>query len=146
MAYRNQNYVTNKKIKAEVNKNQKDYVAIKTYYFKSYNNSEGETLWAEGTAQTTGVKKNNFTEIKVLTNTVQSFVGQKMFISSSANTDGTTLYPLYTDAGQTAAEIYVKISESAFPEEQPQQQTPNSGESGSNGITEPSVNNSEEPK
>ena len=82
------------------------------YNFTSYSDGEGTTEWGAGTVESTGVTSNGFTQVKVLTNsTDQSFVGQKFYISSDAEADGTTLYPLYTDAGTTAAGIYVKISE-----------------------------------
>lgn len=82
-----------------------------TYSFTSYGDDEGETEWGTGTVETTGVVTNGFTEVEVKTNsTDQEFVGQKFFISSEAEADGNTLYPLYSDAGETAAGIYVKIS------------------------------------
>lgn len=120
MAYKNQNYMTNKKIKAAVDKNQKGYVdpdqqqeeefiPIK-YSFISYGDAEGETLWGEGTVETTGIEKNGYTEVEVKTNTESEFIGQKFYIISTAKTDG-TLYQLYSDAGTTAAGIYVSISE-----------------------------------
>lgn len=117
MAYKNQNFMTNKKIKAEVDKNQKGYVAeeefeSETYYFASYSDQQGSTLWGEGTVKTIGVS-GDYTQVEVLTNTPESsFVGQEFYIASNANANGTTLYPLYTDAGTTAAGIYVKISTS----------------------------------
>lgn len=133
MAYRNQNYMTNRKIKEDVDKNQKEYVAPQdetplepvstspitdeepfvpiTYQFISFGDDQGETKWGEGTVNTTGVEDNGYTEVEVKTNsTDQEFVGQKFFITSSANPDGTTLYPLYIDAGTTSANIYVKIN------------------------------------
>lgn len=124
MAYRNQNYMTNRKIKELVDKNQKGYVPEEEftpvlYYFKSYNNEQGEELWGTGTVETTGVEENGYTEVEILTNdTESSFVGQKVFIASNASADGTTLYPLYSDAGETALGIYVKISKNEFEDEE----------------------------
>jgi len=120
MAYRNQNYMTNKKIKAAVDKNQKGYVdpnqqqeeefvPIK-YAFISYGDAGGETLWGEGYVETTGVEENGYTEVEVKNNTEPEFIGQKFFIASNAQTNG-TIYPLYSDAGTTTAGIYVSISE-----------------------------------
>lgn len=92
-----------------------ELIELKTYYFKSYADAEGETQWDEGTVETTGVTSNGYTEVEVKTNPDHSsFVGQKFYIASDADADGSTLYPLYTDAGETAADIYVKISETAF--------------------------------
>lgn len=128
MAYRNQNYMTNRKIKEEVDKNQKEYQVPQNeipfepvlYYFKSFGDNQGNELWGEGTVETTGVETNNYTEVKIKTNSTDSnFIGQKVFIISNANPDGTTLYPLYSDAGTTAMNIYVKISTSAITDEEP---------------------------
>lgn len=83
-----------------------------TYYFASYDDDQGTTLWGKGTVQKTGVTENGYIEVEVLTNnTEQSFVGQKFFIVDTATADGTTFYQLFTDAGTTSAGIYVKISE-----------------------------------
>lgn len=127
MAYRNQNYITNRKIKEEVDKNQKGYseevieeFEPQTYYFQSYDDAQGTTLWGSGTVQTTGVEENNFTQVKILTNdTNASFINQTVFVASSAIADATTLYPLYSDAGTTAMNIYVKISTSVITDEEP---------------------------
>ena len=51
-----------------------------------------------------------FTEVEVLTNSVDGFVGNKYYINSNAQVDGTK-YPLFTDAGNTPANIYVAITE-----------------------------------
>lgn len=85
-----------------------------TYYFTSYADSRGETEWGSGTVQDTGVIKGNYSEVEVKTNSPdESFVGQKFFIRSSAKTDGSVIYKLYTDAGRTSAGIYVSISTEA---------------------------------
>ncbi|MBO6123310.1 MAG: hypothetical protein J6P09_05680 [Methanobrevibacter sp.] len=82
------------------------------YNFTSYSDDEGTTEWGTGTVETTGVTSNGYTQVQVKTNsTDQTFVGQKFYISSDAEADGTTLYPLYSDAGTTAVGIYVKISD-----------------------------------
>ena len=150
--YKNQNYMTNKKIKKEVDKNQKDYEepqtqeeettnnqteennntttetptqeeennnqqqnntqeeSKQTYNFISYGDSEGTDEWARGTVETTGINNNGYTQVEVKTNTISEFIGQKFYIDSNAKTDG-TLYPLYSDAGETAVGIYVSISQ-----------------------------------
>lgn len=96
--------------------NENEPETIKKYFFKSYADSQGETEWGTGTVKTTGVTNNGYSQVKVTTNSSdQSFVGQKFYISSTAKTDG-TIYQLYSDAGTTAAGIYVEISETAFEE------------------------------
>lgn len=148
MAYRNQNYMTNRKIKEEIDKNQKGYseevieeFEPQTYYFQSYDDAQGTTLWGSGTVKTTGVEENNFTQVQILTNdTNASFINQKVFVASNATADATTLYPLYSDAGTTSLNIYVKISTSEFEEKQPEQQS-----SSSNNTSEPNSGGSSEP-
>ena len=141
--YKNQNYMTNRKIKEKVDKNQKDYEepqtqeeetteennntttetptqeeennntqeeSKQTYNFISYGDSEGTEEWARGTVETTGISSNGYTQVEVKTNTIAEFIGQKFYIASNAKTDG-TLYPLYSDAGETAVDIYVSISQ-----------------------------------
>ena len=89
-----------------VNKN----VTKETYGFTSYADAQGETEWGQGTVETTGVTSGNYTQVEVKTNTPDaSFVGQKFYIISSAETDG-TIYELFTDAGTTSAGIYVSIT------------------------------------
>lgn len=122
MAYRNQNYMTNAALKEQADKAQKDYVAPKEeqqeeevvtkqqYAFTSFGDDQGNTVWGEGTVETTGVESNGYTEVKVLTNTPEtSFIGQTFYITSDAK-PGDTLYQLYSDAGTTATGIYVVIS------------------------------------
>lgn len=118
MAYRNQNYMTNPILKEQADQAQKDYVNPNpiTYSFISYADDKGVTKWAEGTVETTGITSNGFTEVQVKTNSEQEFVGQKFYITSDAATDG-TIYPLYLDAGKTAANIYVSISTQLTQEE-----------------------------
>lgn len=111
MAYKNQNYMTNPVLKAQADRLQKGYVNPNpiTYSFISHADDKGVTKWGEGTVETTGIVSKGFTEVQVKTNTEQEFVGQKFYITSDAATDG-TIYPLYLDAGKTAANIYVSIS------------------------------------
>lgn len=117
MAYKNQNYMTNAALKEQADKAQKGYqeetFKPTTYYFKSYNDDIGTTLWGTGTVETTGVETDGYTEVEIKTNdTEASFIGQKVYVTSDAKTDASTLYPLYSDAGTTALGIYVKISTS----------------------------------
>ena len=88
------------------------------YYFKSYADNQGETLWGTGIVKTTGVTTGNYTQVKVVTNSSdQSFVGQKFYVISTAKTDG-TIYACYTDAGTTSAGFYVEISDIPFVEDE----------------------------
>lgn len=83
-----------------------------TYNFTSYGDREGTVEWGTGTAETTGVTTGNYSQIEVKTNSSdQSFVGKKFYIISSAKTNGTSIYKLYTDAGSTGAGIWVSITE-----------------------------------
>lgn len=128
MAYRNQNYMTNKKIKQEVDKNQKGYVDPEQqeeetpvftpviYNFTSYSDENKTVEWGTGTVQTTETQSNGFTKVKVLTNSSdQSFVNRELYITSDAKTNGTA-YPLYSDAGTTAIGVYVTITASSSEE------------------------------
>lgn len=82
------------------------------YAFKSYADNNGTTLWGQGTVQTTGIVEDGYSEVEVVTNEPESsFIGQKFYVTSNANPDGTTLYQLYSDAGVTSAGIYVTITE-----------------------------------
>lgn len=99
--------------------NEDEPAPIKKYYFISYSDNTGATEWGRGTVKTTGVTRNGYTQVKVLTNsTEQSFVGSKYFVVDSAEPDGETLYQLYSDAGTGATGMYVKISSTPFPEEE----------------------------
>ena len=90
--------------------NENEPEVIKKYYFTSYADAQGTTEWGNGTVKTTGVTNNGYSQVQVKSNSSdQSFVGQKFYIISSAETDG-TIYQLYSDAGTTSAGIYVSIS------------------------------------
>lgn len=81
------------------------------YDFTSYDSEEKTTEWGTGTAQATGVTSGDYTQIKVLSNTPQeAFVNQTFYILTAAETDGTTAYQLYSDAGTTGTGIYVTIN------------------------------------
>ena len=112
MAYRNQNYMTNKLIKQEVDKYQKKASDEQiSYTFNSYGDAAGTISWGTSTVKTTGIENRGLTEVEVITNsTDQSFIGQKFFITSSAKIDNTTIYPLYTDLNKTKTGIYVTVS------------------------------------
>ena len=82
-----------------------------TYAFTSYSDENKTTTWGNGTVETTGIISDGYTEVEVLTNSPdESFVGQKFYITSDAEADGTTVYELYSDAGTTSAGIYVTIT------------------------------------
>lgn len=81
--------------------------------------SNGKMLKTDGTVSDMEIPDNGlqivpgYTLATVLTNSPdESFVGQQFYIDSDALADNTTVYPLYTDAGQTKAGIYVKITPS----------------------------------
>ncbi len=81
-----------------------------TYSFITYADSAGETVWGEGTVETTGVIKGSYSEVEIKTNSPdESYVGQKFFLRTTAKTDG-TIYAVYKDAGRTKAGFYVSIS------------------------------------
>lgn len=132
MVYKNQNYMTNRKIKKEIDKNQKGYEAEETpvfepelYYFVSYADAEGETYWGNGTVETTGVTEDGYTQVEIKTNDPdQSFVGQKVFLVSDANANGQTVYPVYSDAGKTSMNLYVKVSKTEITVEEPKEEEP----------------------
>ena len=83
-----------------------------TYSFTSYGDAEGTEEWGTGTVETTGVTENGYTEVEMKTNSAEdAFIGQKFYIISSFNPDNTTIYQLYSDAGETALGFYVKLVE-----------------------------------
>ena len=93
-------------------------VVIKKYWFLSYGDSAGEEPLDKGTAKTTGVSQNNYSQIVVLTNDEHpEFVGNKYWVISNAKDDGSELYQLYSGAGTSGTGMYVKIKTSPFPEE-----------------------------
>lgn len=79
------------------------------YDFTSYGDSSKSEELATGTAQQTGVD-GDYLKIKVLTNSVDGFVGNEYYVTNEAEADGTTAYQLYTDAGSTGTGMYVTIS------------------------------------
>ena len=98
--------------------NENEPQPIKRYYFLSYGDSAGEQPLDKGTAKTTGVTQNGYSQIVVLTNEEhQDFVGLKYWVVSNALPSGENLYQLYSDAGTTGTGMYVKISTKPFEEE-----------------------------
>lgn len=79
------------------------------YSFTSYADSQGNEQLATGTVEIIGTE-GDYSKAKVLTNSVDGFVGNVYYIVSNAQTDG-TLYQLYTDAGTTGTGMYVSIQE-----------------------------------
>lgn len=122
MAYKNQNYMRNYLLKEEADKFQKDYVdpnqeqqeeiqeqQTVRYSFTSYSDAEGTTVWGTGIVEVIEANED-YTKVKVVENSPnESFINSIFYIQSNAKTDG-TLYQLYTDAGETGANIYVSIS------------------------------------
>lgn len=84
------------------------------YTFTSYDNAQKETVYGTGTVKETGNVSGDYTEVQVLTNSVEGFEGNKYYVVSDAITDGETAYPLYTDAGTTEANIYVTIQKESY--------------------------------
>ena len=94
-------------------------VEIRKYYFLSYGDSSGEQPLDRGTAKTTGVSDNSYSQIVVVTNDEHpDFVGNKYWVVSNALPSGEDLYQLYTGAGSGATGMYVKISTSPFPKDE----------------------------
>lgn len=82
-----------------------------TYSFISYSDSEGTTETGSGTIEETGVTEGDYTQMEFKTNSNnQSLVGQKFYIASAAKTNNTTIYRIYSDAGTTETDTYMKIS------------------------------------
>ena len=72
--------------------------AIKTYSFTSYSAAEEGTAYSTGLAQTTGVTKNNLSEVVILTNgKYGEFVGNKYYIDPTIKTDGSERKQLMDD-------------------------------------------------
>ena len=87
------------------------------YQFTSYQDADKVTEWATGTVKETGVTENGYSEVEVLSNSLETeptFVGQKFYVTSDAVTDGNTVYQLYSDAGTTATDIYVTIKKDEY--------------------------------
>ncbi|WP_407422081.1 hypothetical protein [Methanobrevibacter sp.] len=97
--------------------NEDEPAPIKKYHFISYGESACTTELGRGTVKTTGVTTSGYIQVKVTSNsTDQSFVGQKFYVVDTAEPDGETVYQLYAGAGTGATGMYVKISNTAFPE------------------------------
>lgn len=98
--------------------NENEPQPIKKYYFLSYGDSAGEQPLDKGTAKTTGVTNNGYSQIVVLTNEEhEEFVGLKYWVVSNALPSGEELYQLYAGAGTDGTGMYVKISTTKFEEE-----------------------------
>lgn len=65
------------------------------FTFESYNPANTSQLWATGTAQPLGVVVGDYAKIRVLSNTVDSFVGKEYYIIKTADANE-NLYDLYT--------------------------------------------------
>ena len=71
---------------------------IKTYSFTSYSAESGGTAYSTGLAQTTGVTKNNLSEVVILTNgKYGEFVGNKYYVDPTIKTDGSERKQLMDD-------------------------------------------------
>lgn len=107
MAYRNQNYMTNKKIKQEVDKNQKGYIPqqeesetpVVTYSFKSYGDKAKEEVLGNGTLSIIETTETGFTKFKILTNDFNNsnIINQEYYML----TDSDVISGIYSNTGNT---------------------------------------------
>ena len=79
-----------------------------TYNFVSYADAEGNEEYATGSVKLTGITDGDYTQVEVVENSIDGFTGNKYYIASDAQPNG-SIYPLYTNAGTTEAGIFVKI-------------------------------------
>lgn len=108
--------------------NEDEPAVIRKYFFVSYGESACTTELGRGRVQTTGVTTSNYSQVKVIANSSEEneqFVGNKYYVTSSAEPDGETAYQLYTGAGSGATGMYVKISTSPFPEPEEAEESDN---------------------
>lgn len=82
---------------------------LPSYSFISYNDENKTTQFGYGKVIETGVTEGGYTEVEVLSNSVDGFEGNKYYVVSDAVTDGTSIYQLYSDAGSTGTGLYVTI-------------------------------------
>ena len=75
--------------------NENEPQPIKKYYFLSYGDSEGEQPLDKGTAKTTGVTDNGYSQIVVLTNEEhEDFVGLKYWCAGTRSVMLSSLWPV----------------------------------------------------
>ena len=92
---------------------QQSTIQTKTAYeFTSYGDADGSVEWGYGTVEQDGEESNGRIPVKVLTNSVEGFVGNTYYIANDIIPDGKTIYPLYSDANGTEAGIYVSVVDS----------------------------------
>lgn len=98
-----------------------EQAVLKVYDFISYDsNNDDAVQYAKGSVKETGVISTQidpstgaeiqYTQVEVIANDESSFIGNKYYIRSDAQLNGKK-YELFTDAGQTSANIFVKITE-----------------------------------
>lgn len=78
------------------------------YTHQSFN-SDGSVVYGSGKIQLTGIISGDYTQINILEDTHEEFVGQKFYILTNATADGATLNQLY-NADKQAVDIAVKIT------------------------------------
>lgn len=85
---------------------------VTTYNFTSFSGNDSEAVeYGTGQAKLTGVTDGAYSEVEVLSNEFDaSFVGNKYFILTSANANGTTKYELFEDAGTTGTGLFVAVT------------------------------------
>lgn len=92
---------------------QQSIIQTKTAYeFTSYEDAAGSVEWAYGTVEQDGEESNGYIPVKVLTNSVEGFVGNTFYIQKDIVANGKAIYPLFTDANGTEAGIYVSVVDS----------------------------------
>lgn len=83
----------------------------KIYNFTSYSDANGSTEYTTGAVQVIDETNDTYTKVKVLTNKKYiEFENQEFYISKNAIPNSDVIYPLFTDANGSSANIYVKIT------------------------------------
>ncbi len=82
-----------------------------TYAIYSHHlfNAEGSVEYGTGKIQLTGIVSGDYSQVIVIEDTTQEFVGQTFYILTNATADGITLNQLY-NADKQALDIAVKIT------------------------------------
>ena len=83
-----------------------------TFYFDTYSEQAKTTRLAYGSVKYTGTVSGDYSQVEVITNTDSSWIGDKFYVVTNADPDGSTAYQLYEDAGTTALDYWVTITRS----------------------------------
>lgn len=131
MSYKNQNYMTNKLIKSEVDKNQKHTNNVKEnnqpqnnntqqtndlFYYKAYND---DNLVAQGSFKLTNEIYNDYSQIQILTDSIDTWDNVSFYVETIGLTDAdaVTLYDLFEateDIPDTPYQYTIQISKTSF--------------------------------